>query len=222
VPCRGVWGAEINNPFFAATDDPLSVTLRLHLMNDPIAQFQSWLDDARQRKLAEPTAMSLATVDAAGQPAVRMVLLKHADADGFVFYTNLESDKGRQLIASPFAELCFYWNPPARQVRVHGEVEPVSTEEADAYFASRAYKSRLGAWASQQSRPLDSQTTLAKAVAKVALKHPRNVPRPPHWSGFRVVPQWIELWEEKPFRLHDRLRYERDTNGSWQAQRLYP
>ena len=166
--------------------------------------------------------MSLATVDAKGHPAVRMVLLKHADEAGFVFYTNLESDKGQQLAQTPVAELCFYWNPPGRQVRVHGAVEPVTDAEADTYFASRAYKSRIGAWASQQSRPLDSQSTLAAAVAKVAIKHPLTVPRPPHWSGFRVVPEWIELWEEKAFRLHDRIRYQRLDNGSWSSQRLYP
>jgi len=192
------------------------------MVTDPLALFHDWLNNAQSRQLAEPTAMALATVDAVGQPAVRMVLLKHADEAGFVFYTNLESDKGHQLIGSPFAELCFYWNPPGRQVRVHGPVEPVSAAEADAYFASRAYKSKLGAWASQQSRPLANQATLAKAVAKVALHHPLNVPRPPHWSGFRLVPQWIELWEEKPFRLHDRFRYERSADGSWKSQRLFP
>lgn len=191
-------------------------------MQEPLPQFQAWLRDAHDRRLAEPTAMSLATVDPQGQPAVRMVLLKHADEAGFVFYTNLESDKGRQLAASPFAELCFYWNPPGRQVRVHGGVEPVTAEEADAYFASRAYKSRIGAWASQQSRPLESQTKLAAAVARVAIKHPHHVPRPPHWSGFRVVPQWIEFWEERPFRLHDRFRWERTADGAWVAQRLFP
>lgn len=191
-------------------------------MKSPLIQFQTWLQDAVDRQVPEPTAMALATVDQEGQPAVRMVLLKHADEEGFVFYTNQESDKGHQLAAAPWAELCFYWNPPGRQVRVHGRVEPVSAVEADAYFASRAYKSRIGAWASQQSRPLDSQATLAAAVAKVALKHPRQVPRPPHWGGYRVVPDWIELWEEKPFRLHERKRYTRQADGVWSNQRLYP
>lgn len=191
-------------------------------MNSPLSQFQSWLQDATDGQLAEPTAMALATVDVSGRPAVRMVLLKQADEEGFVFYTNQESDKGNQLEKTPWAELCFYWNPPGRQVRVHGSVERVSNGEADAYFASRAYKSRIGAWASQQSRPLDSQATLAAAVAKVALQHPRQVPRPPHWGGYRVVPDWIELWEEKPFRLHDRIRHTRRADGSWSAQRLYP
>lgn len=193
-------------------------------MVDPVAVFQSWLDEARAAEVREPTAMSLATVDAAGAPAVRMVLLKHADERGFVFYTNLESDKGHQLATNARAELCFHWAALEKQVRVHGPVEPVSAEEADAYFASRAYKSRLGAWASQQSRPLDSQATLLKAVAGTALKYPLKVPRPPHWSGFRVVPDWIELWSAGEFRLHDRVRYTRDATapGGWAPQRLFP
>ncbi len=175
-------------------------------------------------QVREPTAMALATVDEHGAPAVRMVLLKHADERGFVFYTNLESDKGRQLAADGRAELCFHWAALEKQVRVHGQVEPVSAEEADAYFASRAHKSKLGAWASQQSRPLDSQATLLKAVAAVALKHPLKVPRPPHWSGFRVVPDWVELWSAGEFRLHDRVRYRRELagGGGWRAERLYP
>ena len=193
-------------------------------MVDPVAVFKTWLDEARAQGVREPTAMALATVDAAGAPAVRMVLLKHADEHGFVFYTNLESDKGRQLGHQARAELCFHWAEQQRQVRVHGPVEPVSTAEADAYFASRPHQSKLGAWASQQSRPLDSQGTLLKAVAGVALKHPFKVPRPPHWSGFRVVPDWIELWSAGEFRLHDRVRYARDAAAphGWAPQRLYP
>jgi len=191
-------------------------------VKSPLSRFHAWLQDAVDQKLAEPTAMSVATVDGSGQPAVRMVLLKHADEEGFVFYTNRESDKGQQLGENPAAELCFYWKPPGRQVRVHGTVETVSGKEADAYFASRPYKSQVGAWASQQSRPLDRQATLVAAAAKVALKHPRRVPRPPHWGGYRVVPSWIEFWEERPFRLHDRIRCERHADGSWVEQRLYP
>jgi len=189
---------------------------------DPLVKFQIWLQEAIDQQLPEPTAMSLATVDQNGWPAVRMVLLKQADKTGFVFYTNQESDKGRQLTETPQAELCFYWNPPGRQVRVHGPVEVVGSAAADAYFASRAYQSQLGAWASRQSRPLDGQTTLATAVARVALKHPRNVPRPPHWGGYRLRPAWVELWEEKAFRLHDRVRYTRQIDGGWSEQRLYP
>ena len=190
-------------------------------MKDPIAIFQQWLADATTQ-VPEPTAMALATVDAEGRPAVRMVLLKHADAHGFVFYTNMESDKGRQLAHRAEAELCFHWQPPGRQVRVHGSVEQVSNAEADAYFASRPYQSQLGAWASQQSRPLPSQATLLKAVAKQALRFPHRVTRPPHWTGYRVVPTWIELWSGVTFRLHDRVRYTRDADGNWQDQRLYP
>lgn len=190
--------------------------------NDPLKQFHDWLADAKARELAEPTAMSLATVQANGQPSVRKVLLKHADANGFVFYTNTRSPKGEHLARTPFAELCFYWNPPGRQIRVHGAVEPVSDTEADTYFASRPYQSQLGAWASQQSQPLESQSALVKAAAAVALKHPLKVPRPPHWSGYRVVPAWIEFWEEKPFRLHDRFRWERTADGDWAEQRLFP
>lgn len=190
--------------------------------NDPLKQFHDWLADAKARELAEPTAMSLATVQANGQPSVRKVLLKHADANGFVFYTNTRSPKGEHLAHTPFAELCFYWNPPGRQIRVHGAVEPVGDAEADTYFASRPYQSQLGAWASQQSQPLESQAALVRAAAAVALKHPLKVPRPPHWSGYRVVPAWIEFWEEKPFRLHDRFRWERTADGEWAAQRLFP
>ena len=193
-------------------------------MVDPVVVFQNWLEEARAAGVREPTAMALATVDEHGAPAVRMVLLKHADERGFVFYTNLESDKGRQLAANGRAELCFHWAALEKQVRVHGAVQPVSAAEADAYFASRAHQSKLGAWASQQSRPLDRQVTLLKAVAKVAVRHPLKVPRPPHWSGFRVVSDWIELWSAGEFRLHDRVRYWREASAPdrWRAQRLYP
>jgi len=191
-------------------------------MADPLAIFHTWLADAQAARLPEPTAMSLATADAAGHPRVRMVLLKHADERGFVFYTNLESDKGRELAARPQAELCFYWKPPGRQVRVSGPVERVSEAEADDYFASRAYLSRIGAWASQQSRPLPAYAALERAVAATLLRYPGGrVPRPPHWSGFRVLPVSIELWEEKPYRLHQRVRYTRTAAG-WDAQPLFP
>jgi pyridoxamine 5'-phosphate oxidase len=193
-------------------------------MTDPLEVFQRWLADAQRRQLPEPTAAALATCDTDGLPAVRMVLLKQADPRGFVFYTNLESDKGHHLRERPFAELCFYWNPPGRQVRVRGPVERVSDAEADTYFASRAYTSRLGAWASQQSRPLPRFAALERGVAAAALRYPPTgtVPRPPHWSGFRVVPNSIELWEEKPYRLHERVRHTHDPAHGWTALPLYP
>lgn len=191
-------------------------------MTDPLATFQTWLDDAKRHGVHEPTAMALATVGADGWPEVRMVLLKHADENGFVFYTNLESPKAAALRARPEAELCFYWNPPGRQVRVRGTVEPVSDDEADAYFNARPYLSRIGAWASQQSRPLGGYAELERSVAATMLRYPRGrVPRPPHWGGFRVRPQRIELWTEKPFRLHERVLYTR-LNGGWREQPLYP
>lgn len=192
-------------------------------MSDPLQTFHAWLADACQQRLPEPTAMALATVDETGLPSVRMVLLKQADERGFVFYTNLESDKGHHLAATPFAELCFYWNPPGRQVRVRGPVAPVGSDEADTYFDSRPYTSRLGAWASQQSRPLPRYAALQRGVAAAAVRFATGrVPRPPHWSGFRVSPESIELWEEKPYRLHERVRYTRSAGGVWTATPLYP
>jgi len=188
---------------------------------DPLARFHAWLAEAEAAKLPEPTAMALATVDAEGAPAVRMVLLKHADAAGFVFYTNLQSPKALALAARPVAELCFYWKPPGRQVRIHGLVTPVSGAEADAYFASRPYLSRIGAWASDQSRPLPGALTIPERVARLSLRYLSEVPRPPHWGGFRLVPDWMELWEEKPYRLHDRVRYQRTAEG-WSATSLFP
>lgn len=190
--------------------------------HDPLPRFLAWLADARARKLPEPTAMALATVSADGAPSVRMVLLKHADAAGFVFYTNLESPKAADLRARPEAELCFYWNPPGRQVRIHGAVTPVSDAEADAYFASRPYLSRVGAWASEQSRPLPHALTLPKRVAEFTLRFATSVPRPPHWSGFRLAPTSVEFWEEKPYRLHERVVHRRAAGGSWSATPLYP
>jgi pyridoxamine 5'-phosphate oxidase len=156
-------------------------TLAYALMKTPLATFQSWLDDAKRHGVHEPNAMALATVDADGRPAVRMVLLKHADEHGFVFYTNTESPKADDLRHLAYASLCFYWNPPGRQVRVSGKVEPVPAEDADAYFNSRPYLSRIGAWASKQSKPLDGYAELERAVASTMVKHPRGrMPRPPH------------------------------------------
>ena len=191
---------------------------------DPFGLFAAWLLEAEKSEPNDPNAMALATVDADGLPDVRMVLLKDFDEDGFVFYTNYESAKGRELIAQPKAALLFHWKSLRRQVRVRGPVEQVSAAEADAYFATRPRHSRLGAWASQQSRPLESRFALEKAVALVAARYPLGeVPRPPHWSGFRIRPQQIEFWKDGAFRLHDRVLFSRAADaGGWQSQRLYP
>jgi pyridoxamine 5'-phosphate oxidase len=191
---------------------------------EPFELFAAWLEEARAKEPNDPNAMALATVDADGMPDVRMVLLKGADERGFVFYTNTESAKGRQLAAQPAAALLFHWKSLRRQVRIRGPVEPVTAEEADAYFASRARDSRIGAWASDQSRPLESRFALERRVGELALKHAiGDIPRPPHWSGFRVLPLQFEFWRDRPFRLHDRLSFRRErVEGSWASTRLYP
>jgi pyridoxamine 5'-phosphate oxidase len=192
--------------------------------DDPIALFGEWLNDAKRKEPNDANAMALATVDADGLPDVRMVLLKDVDAAGFVFYTNLESAKGLQLDATGKAALCFHWKSLRRQVRVRGPVEAVSAAEADAYFASRARDSRIGAWASNQSRELESRFALEKAVAREAARFGLGeVPRPDHWSGFRVKPLSIEFWRDRPFRLHDRMSFLRpDLSSPWTIRRLYP
>jgi len=192
---------------------------------DPFGLFAAWLLEAENSEPNDPNAMALATVDEDGLPDVRMVLLKDFDEDGFVFYTNCESAKGRELIGQPKAALLFHWKSLRRQVRVRGPVEQVSAAEADAYFATRPRHSRLGAWASQQSRPLESRFALEKAVALVAARYPiGEVPRPPHWSGFRIRPHQIEFWKDGAFRLHDRVLFSREAADAdaWQRQRLYP
>ena len=190
-------------------------------MIDPFNKFSDWLDAAKRSGYAEPTAMALATADKSGAPSVRMVLLKGVDPRGFVFYTNLGSPKASDLAANPRAELCFYW-PPDRQVRVRGPVQPVTDEEADAYFASRPRISQLGAWASHQSQPLGGYAELERAVAACAVRFAvKSVPRPPFWSGFRLVPDQIEFWEQRPFRLHHRVVCTRGPEG-WEERALYP
>lgn len=193
-----------------------------HALTEPYEQFRRWFAEAEASEPNDPNAMAIASVGADGQPSVRMVLLKDADARGFVFYTNYESRKGSQLLETHKAALVFHWKTLGRQVRAEGGVETVSDEEADSYFASRHRSSQIGAWASRQSRPLESRFELEKRVAAFAAKYAiGTVPRPPYWSGFRVVPHRIEFWENKPFRLHDRLVYHRAGDG-WTTEKLYP
>lgn len=190
--------------------------------DDPIGLFVDWLEQARGHEPNDANAMALATVDPDGLPDCRMVLLKDVDARGFTFYSNRESAKGRQLAATPGAALLFHWKSLRRQVRVRGRVEPVSAAEADAYFASRARESRIGAWASDQSRPLSDRTALEDAVARETARFDgQDVPRPERWTGWRVIPEAIEFWRDRPFRLHDRIRFERDGEG-WRRGRLWP
>jgi pyridoxamine 5'-phosphate oxidase len=192
--------------------------------NEPLRLFAAWFAEARSAEPVNPEAMALATVDRDGLPNARMVLLKGFDERGFVFYTNVESVKGHELDAAPKAALALYWKALQRQVRVRGGVEPVSAEEADAYFATRSRMAQIGAWASKQSRALESRLAFEKAVALYAAKFAIGpVPRPPFWAGYRVVPQEIEFWQEKPFRLHDRIVFTRDNQSApWRKTRLYP
>ncbi len=194
-------------------------------IRDPIALFQQLLEQARQlprEQVPEPTAAALGTVGPDGQPSVRMVLLKHADAEGFVFYTNLDSRKARDLASNKHAALTFHWAQLERQVRVEGRVSPVSDVEADAYFASRPRGSQVGAWASRQSRPMANAADLATRVAEIEAKYAgRDVPRPAFWSGYRLAPSVIEFWHGKPDRLHERQLFTRDGDG-WRVQLLYP
>ncbi|PHR22968.1 MAG: pyridoxamine 5'-phosphate oxidase [Hoeflea sp.] len=189
---------------------------------EPYRLFAQWLEDATKSEPNDPNALALASVDADGMPDVRMVLLKGFDERGFVFYTNFESAKGEEILSSMKAAMCFHWKSLRRQVRVRGPVEQVSDAEADEYYASRPRGSRIGAWASRQSRPLESRFALEKAVAEYTAKYAiGEIPRPPHWSGFRIMPQSIEFWHDRPFRLHDRVKFTR-SQDSWDKTRLYP
>ncbi|MGE0668867.1 MAG: pyridoxamine 5'-phosphate oxidase [Sphingomonadales bacterium] len=197
--------------------------VKMSFETDPFACFEEWFGDARRSEPDVPDAMALATAGADGMPNVRMVLLKaHGPSEGFVFYTNTESAKGEELGANPRAALCFHWKSLGRQVRVRGTVERVSDAQADAYFDSRDRGSRIGAWASKQSRPLEGRFALEKAVAVYAARHAvGKVPRPDYWTGFRVVPEAIEFWQHRDHRLHERRLFTREREG-WTVQFLYP
>ena len=191
---------------------------------NPFGLFAEWLAEATASEPNDPNAMALATVDPDGLPDVRMGLMKGYDADGFVFYSHIASQKGRELGANPKAALLFHWKSLRRQVRIRGTVAPVTEAEADAYFATRPKQAQIGAWASKQSQPLESRFAFEQAIAKVAARHlVGEVPRPPGWSGWRITPSRIEFWHDRPFRLHDRIEFSRDTPAApWTKTRLYP
>ncbi len=192
-----------------------------HADRDAIRQFSRWWDETLAAQVLEPNAMTLATVDADGQPSARIVLMKGFDAAGFVFYTNYESRKGRELAANPRASLLFFWPELERQVRIDGAVEQVSSAESDLYFATRPLASRIGAWASPQSQPIPGKAWLLAQAAEMGLRHGLNPSRPAHWGGYRVTPSVIEFWQGRPSRLHDRLQYSRH-DGDWHRLRLAP
>ena len=193
-------------------------------LDEPLALFVDWFELAKKKEINDPNAMALATVDSGGLPNARMVLLKDIDARGLSFFTNLESAKGTELAANPRAALVFHWKSIRRQVRFRGDVERVSDAEADAYFSTRAKGAQIGAWASPQSRPMEGRFALERRVAEETARHGLGkTPRPPHWSGFRLVPVEIEFWVNRPFRLHDRLVFRRSSTGAeWRTERLYP
>jgi pyridoxamine 5'-phosphate oxidase len=195
----------------------------VQLVTDPFARFQEWMEEAWAHEPEDANAMTLATATPDGTPAARIVLLKGTDQRGFVFYTNKESRKGEELAANARAAVLFHWKPLGRQVRIEGYVEHVADAEADAYYATRPRISRLGAWASDQSRALPDRAELERRLAANEARYPSDdIPRPPHWSGYRIIPQRFEFWQNMPFRLHDRTVYTKAPDGSWTIGKLYP
>jgi pyridoxamine 5'-phosphate oxidase len=193
------------------------------LFTDPFARFREWMAEAEAREPVDANAMTVATTTPDGRPSARAILLKGVDARGFVFYTNKESRKSAELAANPHVALLFHWKSLARQIRIEGVVEEVTDAESNAYYASRPRISRLGAWASAQSRPLDERLTLERRLADYEAKYPgEEIPRPPYWSGYRVLPDRFEFWQNMPFRLHDRTVYTRSADGGWVIGKLYP
>ena len=189
---------------------------------DPFAWFQAWMNEAEANEPSDPNAMTVVTVGPGGQPSARIVLLKGVDPRGFVFYTNTLSRKGGELAGNPLTSLLFYWKSLGRQIRIEGRIEPVTPAEADAYFATRHRISRLGAWASDQSRPLPERAELERRLQQYEAKYPgEDIPRPPHWSGYRVLPDRFEFWQNMPYRLHDRTIFER-ADGAWSRSKLFP
>ena len=192
------------------------------LNTDPFVLFKQWLEEAQETEINDPDAIALASVDKTGMPSVRMVLLKEILPEGFVFYTNYTSRKSGELLATGKAAFVLHWKSLRRQIRVTGLVEQVPADQSDAYFQTRSRGSRIGAWASQQSQPLNSRAELAEAVSRIEDTYADGVPRPPHWGGFLIRPAEIEFWADGEFRLHDRFRFTQDSDGAWVSQRLYP
>ena len=192
------------------------------LAASPFVQFESWMAEAEKAEPNDPNAMVVATANADGRPSLRAILLKGVDDRGFVFYTNKESRKGGELAANPYASLLFHWKSLKRQIRIEGPTEHVTDAEADAYYASRPRISRLGAWASQQSRPLMKRTLLEERLADAEARFPNEIPRPVYWSGYRVLPEMFEFWQDMPYRLHDRTVYRRSPDGTWEQSKLFP
>ena len=203
--------------------DVSAMTNSGEIETDPFVWFQRWMTEAEASEPVDPNAMTVATVGADGKPSTRTILLKGTDSRGFVFYTNTLSRKGGELAIHPAVALLFYWKSLGRQIRIEGTVERVTPEEADAYYATRPRISRLGAWASDQSRPLSERAELERRLAEMEAKYPgEDIPRPPHWSGYRVLPERFEFWRNMPYRLHDRTIFERAANGGWTQGKLFP